>query len=107
MRKNKQSKKRFYRCEKGFTLIEMMIVLVIISILLLIAVPNLAKNQNMASQKGCEATKDLIITQYYAYEIENGESPDDLEVLKTHGYIDKLTCPNGDEVNLGNLWENR
>ena len=42
------------RNEKGFTLIEMMIVLFVISILLLITIPNVTKNQSSITEKGCE-----------------------------------------------------
>lgn len=41
------------RNEKGFTLIEMMIVLFVISILLLITIPNVTKNQSSITEKGC------------------------------------------------------
>ncbi len=41
--------------EKGFTLIEMLVVLMVISILLIITVPNITKNQSSIQEKGCEA----------------------------------------------------
>ncbi|WP_152908487.1 prepilin-type N-terminal cleavage/methylation domain-containing protein, partial [Geobacillus stearothermophilus] len=41
--------------QKGFTLIEMLIVLMVISVLLLIAIPNIAKHNSMINEKGCEA----------------------------------------------------
>ncbi|TLS36342.1 competence type IV pilus major pilin ComGC [Pseudalkalibacillus caeni] len=81
--------------DKGFTLIEMMIVMVIISMLLLIAVPSVTKNKSVASSKGCEATVKLIQTQVRAYELENSVLPTDLETLKTAEYIDTTTCPDG------------
>ncbi|MDQ0256287.1 competence protein ComGC [Evansella vedderi] len=90
---------KFLKKEHGFTLIEMMIVLVIISILLLVAVPNLAKNQATANAKGCEATIDLIRSQKLAYEIETGENLTDLQKLVEEEYVDTLTCPNGEPVN--------
>src|SRR5690554_768961 len=91
---------------KGFTLIEMMIVLLIISILLLIAVPNLTKNKKMANEKGCEATIELIKTQMIAYEIEKEEaiqSNEDLDKLVSEKYVDTLKCPNGDKVTMEKL----
>lgn len=89
--------------ESGFTLIEMMIVLVIISILLLIAVPNMAKNQATANNKGCEATVELIKTQKLAYEIDTGKPLTDLNKLLDEQYVDTLVCPNGDEVTISHL----
>jgi len=41
--------------QKGFTLIEMMIVLLVISVLLVITVPNVTKNNSSINEKGCEA----------------------------------------------------
>ena len=52
--------KKWLKLQKGFTLIEMLIVLMIISILLLIAVPNMSKNTKVANEKGCDATIDLF-----------------------------------------------
>lgn len=92
--------------EHAFTLIEMMIVLVIISILLLIAVPNLSKNKEMADRKGCEATIQLIRTQVIAYEIENDvviTTNDDLQKLVNEDYVDTLNCPNGDQVTIDDV----
>ncbi|MEH6949160.1 competence type IV pilus major pilin ComGC, partial [Bacillus sp. JJ634] len=43
------------RNEKGFTLIEMLIVLLIISVLLIITIPNITKHQSTVQTKGCEA----------------------------------------------------
>ncbi|KHF38086.1 competence type IV pilus major pilin ComGC [Halalkalibacter okhensis] len=87
--------------EKGFTLVEMLIVLMIISLLLLIAVPNMSNNNEVAASKGCEATVKLIQSQVYAYEIENGKLPDKLEDLSPD-YVDKLTCPDDSELDYEN-----
>lgn len=85
---------------RGFTLIEMMIVLMIISALLLIAVPNMSKNNTIAQDKGCEATIDLLQAQVGAYQIEENKFPDSLEVLKNEGYVEIIECPNGTELIL-------
>lgn len=92
--------------ERGFTLIEMMIVLVIISILLLVAIPNMTKNKDMASKKGCEATVELIRSQIIAYEIETGDkikNDDDLKKLENEKYVDTLKCPNGETVTYADV----
>ncbi|MBB5173107.1 competence type IV pilus major pilin ComGC [Texcoconibacillus texcoconensis] len=88
------------KSEQGFTLIEMLIVLMIISVLLLIAVPNMAKNNEVATDKSTEATIDLLQAQIAAYEIENRETPESLEVLKKEGYVDQIECPSGGELTI-------
>ncbi|MFA9559401.1 competence type IV pilus major pilin ComGC [Evansella sp. AB-rgal1] len=99
---------KWRRNESGFTLIEMMIVLVIISTLLLIAVPNLSKNQDLANNKGCEATKDLIRAQLISYEIEKNIKVTDLEVLVTEEYVDTIICPNSStKLTLADLSKKR
>ncbi|PSL42341.1 competence protein ComGC [Salsuginibacillus halophilus] len=88
------------RNEKGFTLIEMVIVLVIISVLLLVAVPSMVKNSSVAESKGCEATVDLVQAQTGAYHIEMGEQVTDLQDLVDEDFVDTLECPDGTPLNL-------
>lgn len=71
-----------------------MIVLMIISILLLIAVPNMLKNNSLVKEKTCESTIDLLQSQAEAYAMENnGQLPQSLNVLKEEGYVDRIKCP--------------
>jgi competence protein ComGC len=86
--------------EKGFTLIEMLIVLMIISVLLLIAVPNMMKNTDVAANKGCEATTKLLQSQVYAYNLENEVELLDLETLEEAGFVDNTSCPDGTTLKL-------
>jgi competence protein ComGC len=93
-----------FKCIKnneGFTLIEMMIVLMIISILLLIAIPNMTNNNDLANQRGCDATIDLLQAQVGAYFVEHKKYPVKLEDLKDK-YVDTIVCPNGTELILVN-----
>lgn len=84
--------------QSGFTMIEMLIVIVIISTLLLIAVPNMSKSNEVVNTKSCDVTKKLIEAQVLAYKVENdGELPASLEELEGV-YIDKAECP--DKVQL-------
>lgn len=88
--------------ERGFTMIEMMIVLLIISILLLIAVPNMTKSNTVVKQKSCEATLKLLQSQVAQYEMENNQPLPDLVTLQTGGYVDQITCPDGGTLVLEN-----
>lgn len=91
------------RNEKGFTLIEMMIVLFVISILLLITIPNVTKNQSSITEKGCEGLVNMVQAQIQAYMIDhNGQTPS-IDDLTEKGYLEKdPICPNGTNVKIVN-----
>ncbi|WP_181350096.1 competence type IV pilus major pilin ComGC [Thalassobacillus sp. CUG 92003] len=84
--------------EKGFTLIEMLIVLMIISVLLIITLPNLTANNQMINSKGCEALVELAEAQVHAYYLAEDTLPTDLSELKDANYLKQTTCPNGGEL---------
>ena len=85
--------------EKGFTLIEMLIVLFIISILILVTVPNVTKHFATIDEKGCDAYISMVQAQVEAYKIEKLEYPT-LKQLQDAGYVKKeeTKCPNGKSV---------
>lgn len=95
-------KNKLVKNQNAFTLIEMMIVLMIISILLLIAVPNMSKSHTIVSKKSCEATMKLVQSQVAAYEMENETPLNDLKTLADGGYVDSITCPDGQSLALVN-----
>ncbi|UOR12323.1 competence type IV pilus major pilin ComGC [Halobacillus amylolyticus] len=84
--------------QKGFTLIEMLIVLLIISVLLIITIPNLTENNKTIRSKGCEALTLTAEAQVEAYKIENGTFPASLDTLVTGNFLKQTTCPNGKEL---------
>lgn len=83
--------------QKGFTLIEMMIVLLVISVLLFITIPNVTKQGTSINNKGCEAFQNMVEGQVEAYRMETNQLPVDLQELTAAGYLnDKYQkCPNG------------
>ncbi|WP_243290543.1 competence type IV pilus major pilin ComGC [Bacillus sp. FJAT-47783] len=89
--------------EKGFTLVEMLVVLLVISILLLITIPNIASHNNSIKEKGCEGLKDMIQGQVLAYEMEHNETPTMQDLIdKEYVQESASTCPNGDAVTIEN-----
>ncbi|MFC3882901.1 competence type IV pilus major pilin ComGC [Bacillus songklensis] len=88
--------------KNGFTLIEMLVVMLVISILLLITVPNLLKNNGAINDKGCEAYIKTVQAQVEVYKIENENKIPTLDQLKTDGYIKETKCPNGDGIEIVN-----
>lgn len=95
--------KQFHRLilasERAFTLIEMLIVLMIISILLLIAVPQMTNTQKVVQNKSTDATVQLVQAQVAAYQMDHdGDLPSTLDELEEGGYVDHVTAPNGDPL---------
>lgn len=86
--------------EQGFTLIEMLIVLLVISILLIITIPNITKHQSTIQTKGCEAFVKMVEAQVQAYEIDHNKLPTSVVELKEKEYLKQTTCPNGDSVSI-------
>jgi len=87
--------------EEGFTLIEMLIVLLVISVLMLIAIPNVTKHSKSIDEKGCAAYVVMIQGQVEAYKMDKGGYPAKLGDLVTEDYLpqgtssESLECPDG------------
>lgn len=88
-------------CQKGFTLIEMMVVLLIISVLILIAIPNVTKHSATIDDKGCEAYVKMVQGQVEAYRIDVKAVPT-LTDLTDNDYLNEgeTTCPNGAAIQI-------
>lgn len=89
--------------QRAFTLIEMMIVLLVISVLLIITIPNITKHNSTINTKGCQAFVKMIEAQIQAFEMDNQRLPANITELQTEKYLtsEQKTCPNGDEVEIG------
>ncbi|NHM30291.1 competence type IV pilus major pilin ComGC [Neobacillus terrae] len=83
--------------QAGFTLIEMMIVMLIISVLLIITIPNITQHNANINKKGCEAFVDMVQAQVQAFEMDKDHFPADINELITEGYLKTGTkgCPDG------------
>lgn len=84
-----KSKNRMTICEKklkGFTLLEMLIVLLIISVLILLFAPNLSKQKDSIDKKGNAAIVKVVETQMDVYRLENDQTPT-ADTLLSEGYI--------------------
>ncbi len=72
---------------RGFSLIEILIVLAIIGILLTIAIPNLFKAEEATRKRATELEMRGIIASTYNYRLATYSLPRDLKELVKEGYI--------------------
>lgn len=84
--------------EKGFTLIEMMVVMLIISVLLVITIPNITKHNQNINKKGCGAYKKMVEAQVQAYQLDLGKYPSSIADLVQAKYLPENAggCPGGE-----------
>ena len=73
------------RRKAGFTLIEILLVVVIIGILAAVAVPRLAGNVEKAQRNAAKQGVAVIEGAIDVYEVDNGKLPESLQSLITKG----------------------
>lgn len=95
-----KDEQKYIMSESGFTLIEMLIVILIITLLLMIAVPKLANNNDVVKDRSCEATAKLVRSQMYTFEIEHKRKPTSIDELKP--YVSTTECPDGRTLAIEN-----
>jgi len=80
--------------QKGFTLIELMIVIAIIGILAAIAIPQFNSYRKRAYNTSAKADAKNIYTAAQVYFTDNPSGTADLDALKAYGYVqgDSITA---------------
>jgi len=100
------------RMKRGFTLVEIMIVVAIIGILVGIAVPGFIKARRTAQGKSCNENLAKIDGAKEQYALENNLAADDATVLDdtvlveagNTGYLKKTpVCPGGGTYTYGTI----
>ncbi|KIL48514.1 hypothetical protein KP77_23010 [Jeotgalibacillus alimentarius] len=88
---------------QAFTLIEMVIVLLVISVLLIVSLPNISSQSKEINSKGCEAFEQMVQAQVESFRMSEKKLPADISELQTGGYLNQheTTCPDGRELTIG------
>lgn len=96
--------KKIIKNEDGFTLIEMLLVLLVISVLIILIIPNIAAQSSNVQDTGCDAQVKMVQSQIQAYKLNEGSDPADISALTGKGYItaDQIECANGVKITIIN-----
>src|SRR5699024_12251352 len=88
--------------QEGFTLIEMLIVLMIITVLIILIVPSLANRTKEVYAKGCDALQKSVQAQVNVYQLEENKLPDPLKDLVDKKYItsEQKKCKDGNKLTI-------
>ena len=88
--------------KKGFTVLEMIIVLSVISLVFLITLPNIQQKQNIIQTKGCQALISVVDSQILLYELEHLDTPYSIDELIQEGYLKEGQdrCPTGEMIDI-------
>ncbi|CZQ97800.1 competence type IV pilus major pilin ComGC [Trichococcus ilyis] len=79
--------KKTLKNKEAFTLMEMVLVLFIISVLMLMIIPNVANTKESVEAKGTDALAVVVQTQADMYELDTGTEAASFTVLSDEGYI--------------------
>ncbi len=86
--------------KKGFTLLEMIVVIAVISVLFLLTIPNIQKVMTIIQKKGCDAQLKIVDTAILEYTLEFDVIPDSMDQLVQEGFISEkqVKCESNEEI---------
>ncbi len=90
--------------QKGFTILEMIIVLSIIALIFLLTLPNIQQKKEVINARGCEALIEVVNAQILLYEIDHNVPPSSIDVLIQDGYLKEAqrVCPDNTTIAISN-----
>lgn len=90
--------------KRGFTLLEMIVVMGGIVALFLLTVPNIVKTMAVVNDAGCDAQLKVVDAAILQYKIKNDVIPSDGSQLVSEGFLkeSQLKCKNGDGIRIIN-----
>lgn len=86
--------------KKGFTLLEMIVVIAVISLLFLLTIPNIQKVMSIIQRKGCDAQLKIVDTAILEYSLEFDVTPDSMDQLVQEGFLseEQVKCETNEEI---------
>lgn len=86
--------------KKGFTLLEMIVVVMIIAILFLLTIPNVSKVIDTVDDNACDALTRVVDSAIVQYKLTYGQYPNSTSDLVSAGLIssEQASCSNGKSV---------
>jgi len=102
------SKRLLGGLRRGFTLVEIMIVILIIGMLLTIALPNFIRAREGANAKACQDNMRQIVTAKERWSMEKqmpaSATPTFADLVGSDAYLlNQPVCPGGGTYAIGNL----
>ncbi|MDO4197735.1 MAG: competence type IV pilus major pilin ComGC [Erysipelotrichaceae bacterium] len=90
--------------KKGFTLLEMIVVVIIVSVLMLLTIPNISKVIDSVDSKACDAMTKVVDSGIVEFKLDYGTMPNSITDLVNGGYIDssQTSCSNGKALSIVN-----
>jgi competence protein ComGC len=90
--------------KNGFTLVEMMIVIMTIALLFMLTIPNIVRTISVIETTGCKSQVSLVDTAILQYKIEKSKFPGQIEDLISSGFLteEQRFCQNGKEITIEN-----
>lgn len=90
--------------KKGFTLLEMVVVVLIVAVLLLLTIPNVQKVIDVVQEKGCDGQLKIVDTAIIEYMMIYGSNPSSINSLISEGLLleEQTTCQNGRNITISN-----
>lgn len=87
--------------KKGFTVLEMILVLTVITIVVLLTIPNIAQKKKIINNIGCQALMEVVNSQILVYELDGKKAENIDQLVEAELLMPSQTvCPNGAEIEI-------